>query len=173
MFWDIAAKAPSVEISADASTIEGTGVARGLHAVAPGDVAAWDLELSPDLDPCRYFLGIVTDDFDGWKKYADQKAYFFEKDKIFIKGSKSGNSSGSAHYFKAGDTVSLRLDRSGVSGVLTMSVGGVEKARIDGLPAEGNLYPAAGKGPGTGSIKAAGVSGEDEPPTDAQVSNRI
>ena len=68
------------------------------------------------------------------------RAWYFEKQSSFD-GTKEQKSDGK-QYFKPGDTLELKLDRTGPTGVLSLTVHDSVVAQIKGLPSDVALFPA-------------------------------
>ena len=96
-------------------------------------------------------VGVLDGRYDRWMKLntvqgvaaADSlcnRAWYFEKQSSFD-GTKEQKSDGK-QYFKPGDTLELKLDRTGPTGVLSLTVHDSVVAQIKGLPSDVALFPA-------------------------------
>ena len=96
-------------------------------------------------------MGVLDGRFDAWCKFfkaqgvaansqCTNRAWYFFKQSVFD-GTKGQKSDGKPH-FKTGDTLELTLDRTGPTGVLSLTVHDSVVAQIKGLPSDVALFPA-------------------------------
>ena len=88
-------------------------------------------------------MGVLDGRFDAWMNLrateCKDRAWYFEKQSSF--DGKKRKRDGT-QYFKPGDTLELKLDRTGPTGVLSLTVHDSVVAQIKGLPSDVALFPA-------------------------------